>query len=260
MKGNNGMLLWKELSPNVKKIVIGGSIAFFIGIFIGGYAAYADYRYQSEKHEIKQSLRQVENSGEIGKTVNKLSSESGFLLKGLKRTRLTLIQYQLLEIERQIHFFKKKYPKDNLDTDQLTVIAKKLEITQQKLSVQEAVNEMFQQNCPAIDGSTVLKDVVLEYNVDESIVEAINLDSFEKDNWKQAIQDLLTEAKYQLTLIRSAELVINDYYKEEKAMIGISQKRYEEVSKLVNKIKRPADKEVLKRKLTEIKKSIDADT
>lgn len=251
------MKLFRGFKHNIKILIIGGCIVFFAGLLVGGLGAYVENKYQNERKEIEQKLLDVESSGTIGKVIDSFSDDLGFLSKDITYERVSLIHRLLLKLDGQIHSFKKKYPRDKLKTDQFDTVSKQCEIIQHKLLVQKSVNKIFQSNPPAINGSTVQKDVIIEYNIDEKMIDSINVDSFEDDTWKQAIQDLLKEAKYQLKVISHAESVLNDCYYGDKVKENISKKEYEEITKLLNKVKRLADKVVLKERLKEIQRNIE---
>lgn len=121
-----------------------GCIVFFMVVLLGGLGAYIENKYKNERNEIEQKLLSLESSGSIGKVIDSFSDDLGFLSKSLNYQRVSSINQLLLKLNEQIHSFKKKYPREKLKTDQFEAISKQCNIIQQKLIVQNSVNEIFQ--------------------------------------------------------------------------------------------------------------------
>lgn len=252
------MKIWSEWSRVTKIMVIGGSLGVLLGSGVGGYHVYNEQQHQMYKQEIGESLKEVKETGNLAKVINSFTDEQGFLTTDISQEEVVNSFQKLLALEIALGHYQEKYPKDQLQTEEITTLKTLLTLIQKKIVIQNDVNALFQQEDAAINGSTVHKEVILADNVDDQMISAIDPTFLEEDEWKNGILSLINQAKAQLEDILTAENAISECYTKGKVKEDITKKAYEEAKTLVSKVKRPSSKTTLDKKLEEIKKVVDA--
>lgn len=251
---------WKDFSNKKKILIVACSLGLVCGGTFGGYQAYAANQQATEKQALQQTLHAVTKEGSLTNAILSFQDPNGYLTEYLVKEDIETIQKQLEALKNQCDTFEKQYPEVNIEEEQ--EIAKQEELlkrVEKKLAIQDQVNALFTAETPAINGSTVNKDLALAEGVDKEAIEQINTtdDTLSKDKWLESIEALKTVANDQITVIEKADKAVNACYKDKKIASNVTKKNYEEAEKAVKVVKRASDKERLNKKLTEIKKVVE---
>lgn len=254
------MKKWSEYTNKQKFLVVACSLGVICGGTFGGYQAYAVNQQAKDKQALQQVLHAVNEEGSITNAILSFQDPNGYLTEYLVKEDIETIQKRLEALKNYCDAFEDKYPESKVEEEQEIFKQEELlKLVEKKLAIQDQVNALFTTETPAINGSTVNKDLALAEGVDKEAIEQIDTtdDTLPKDKWLESIEALKTVANEQITAIEKADKAVNACYKNNKVASNVTKKNYEEAEKAVKAVKRESDKERLTKKLAEIKKVVE---
>jgi CHASE3 domain sensor protein len=240
-------------------ILLAAIILIFVGAF--GYEIYADYQKQEKIKEEKVFVDKKET--EISDFESKLKGllieeNSSFLRKDVTYKKLSRIEKELDEIEREYNYYKLHEEAESLSFNGNVDFCRfYIAIFRKTLETQDAINTLFCQT--VIEGSVVNSDIPIEeYLEPVSIVIAKEKYYLEdtNDNWQLAINALLLEVEEQLNHIETAKQAVAKMVEDDQ-VISTEEQDYHSAVTAVNQIKNEKVKTELADKLAKVKQKID---
>lgn len=240
-------------------IVILGSL------FVGGYVVYANRQKQQEAEQVfHTNQRMLGEKGKIQIALSELMDDKGYLQKGITQKEISELRDELesnyhavaavkreLEEKKAWTAYKNTYEADK----------QRLEMIQQKASLQESVNNMFEKKDKkvAIGGSEVNKELPIIKNVEDKKIEndQKELKTLANDDWKQAISSLIEIVKTQKNQMKEATELVEKLFEKEKPKADVSNENYDQAKAAVDKIKNDAVKKALTDRLAKVKQVLD---
>ena len=240
-------------------IVILGSL------FVGGYVVYANRQKQQEAEQVfHTNQRMLGEKGKIQIALSELMDDKGYLQKGITQKEISELRDELesnyhavaavkreLEDKKAWTAYKNTYEADK----------QQMEMIQQKASLQESVNNMFEKKDKkvAIGGSEVNKELPIIKDVEDKKIEndQKELKTLANDDWKQAISSLIEIVKTQKNQMKEATELVEKLFEKEKPKADVSNENYDQAKAAVDKIKNDAVKKALTDRLAEVKQVLD---
>lgn len=239
--------------------------AFLIGMLaIGGtvYGVASHYKYQNKLNHAKQEITETEQELNRLKTkLEQMVDANGFFTENLSKSEILAIKKQLHAIkDSQSDYELKKQDLKNeirvikINKQEMLKAVNKLE---RKMITQDEVNALFISDAII---SNEVQEHAIRADLTKDAIKAVDLNKVkENTEWYQTMKSLIKDANEQIDTIQAAEKAVERLIQGDKVKEEATLKEYDNIMKVVKKIKNEEIRNHLDKKMNQALSLIEAE-
>ncbi|CEI80722.1 hypothetical protein BN997_00531 [Oceanobacillus oncorhynchi] len=236
-----------------KRIIIPLILVLLIAGGAGGYYLYNKNTYQETLENATSLLSEQQENIESVQSELESFDEGSYLREGLTEEDIQAVEDKMEAIKDLSSEFDLK--ENDLEEDVAEIasdkedLKEKLSAIRAQLETQQSVNDLFEQETPAINGSEINEDVIIKEDLETSTLEDLKETAFIEDEdiseWQTAINTFITDAENQLSTTATATAQVETLFKDGEVQGEVTLEAYDEAKSEVDKIQNETVKETL---------------
>lgn len=237
----------------MKKIIIPLVIILLIAGGAGGYYLYNKNTYQETLENATALLSEQQENIESVQSELESFNEDSYLREGLTEEDIQAVEKKVDTIKDLSSELDLK--ENDLEEDVVELVSDKEDLKEKlssiraQLETQQSVNDLFEQETPAINGSEINEDVIIKENLETGTLEDLKETAFIEDEdiseWQIAINTFITDAENQLSTTATATAQVETLFKDGEVQGEVTLEAYDEAKSEVDKIQNETVKETL---------------